>query len=213
MFTIAQNNVPDVNYDGACFGDCSNGNQYGRWDEVVGGELVSPCQNTSSNTMECTIEYQSGGSWNAGSFTSGCGTATATYNDQSGLDGIELPTSQSQCSSTQSVSTAGKFTYPLPTAPSTVCGADSNGDCAVQMSKVGNGTCDTGMPSPHGGDIYVNAYKTAYDVFKMGTNGITLELQETATQVQTVPLRARCTVTTTWTPNNPAVYYNDSSLP
>jgi len=68
-----------------------------------------------------------------------------------------------------------------------------------------------GYQERKGGEIYLYAYKYSYDIDKL-VNG-TPTFQEVAIKKQSVPPRAPCNITTSYSPNNPAVYYNDPNLP
>lgn len=206
MFTIAQNAGTPTN-DGSCFGACQ-GVPTARWDEVVMGEIVSPCANNpgSPPSATCTIEYPSNGMWQNGANYSCDGETWSEYNQQDGLEGIN--TSHPGCSTTNASQKA--FKAPLPLAPSSPCTADSKSFCSIQMSKTQSGACDTGFKNVHGGEIMVYAYTTSYDTFKQSAM---LEFQGTATEEQSVPSYKPCTITTRWSPAEPRVTYNDPNLP
>lgn len=210
MLTIAQNPGTPIN-DGSCFGACQ-AVPAARWDEVVMGEIISPCGQIpgSPPSATCTIEYPSNGAWqNGGYYPCNGGIFYSEYNQQDALEGIN--TNYTNCNSGTSSQTA--FRSPLPTAPSSPCTADSYGYCSIEVSRTAVGSCNTGYPSPHGGYIYETAYDTKYDIFKMGASGEMLELQEIATQVESIHSSQPCDLTISWSPNDPKTYYNDSNLP
>jgi len=210
MFTIAE---PFA--DGSCYGMCrlSNGISApdGDWRNMVMGELVSPCgPNTFGLSNPCTLEYDSSGNWYNNSDTcTNCaeqfGSADGT--DQHIVEGIADLTYSGQSLSNNQIAVQA---LNLPTAPSYACTPDSDGYCAVEASRSATGSCNTGYPSPHGGYIYVTAYDTKYYIFK---KSVMLELQEAATDYQSVSTDKPCYFTTRWSPNNPATYYNDPNLP
>ena len=193
MFTLAQNSPGD---DGSCFGWC-NGAPNGRWDEVVAGNLISPCDNSVSPFI-CTIAYQS--SWQGGLVTSNNGEVTSEFSQQSGLEGINTNAS----GYTTDTAEVGQFASPLPRAPLYECTTDADGYCAVAGAAVAAGSCNLGTVG--GKPITGHITKTPYQIFKMVK---LLELQETATETNT-----QCsTPSVTWSPANPATTYSDSSLP
>ncbi|MHB8356193.1 MAG: hypothetical protein ACYDDQ_05845 [Vulcanimicrobiaceae bacterium] len=206
MFTIAEPNGAD----GSCYGFCTGNGQYdGLWDEVIMGELVSPCgPNSFGLSNPCTIEYESLGDWYNGEYTcDACNYAIDMPNDQQAAEGLSDPSYSSQSIHTRSTAVNSKLQASnLPIAPSFACTPDSYGYCAVQMSRVETGSCEINSPSR---PYYVYAYTTTYDIFKKITM---LELQETATQHESISSQP-CALTTSWFPNNPATYYNDPNLP
>ena len=90
MFTIATNNIND----GSCYGYCSDAGPDGRWDEVVGGELVPSCTQVHNQSAMCTIEYESdgngGATWAAGENDSGAGVGFSFPDQQDAIEGINL---------------------------------------------------------------------------------------------------------------------------
>lgn len=99
-----------------------------------------------------------------------------------------------------------EVTDPVPAK----CAMDSHGFCAILRSSVETSSCDTGLKGPHG-DIYTYAHKLSYDIDEM--IGGTSTFKEVAVETQSIPPKAPCTITATYSPNNPAVYYGDPNLP
>ncbi len=91
------------------------------------------------------------------------------------------------------------------------CSMDSHGYCAILQSSVETSSCDTGIKGPHGSDIYTYAHKLSYDIDEM--IGGTSTFKEVAVETQSIPPKAPCTITATYSPNNPAVHYGDPNLP
>lgn len=208
MITIAQNSGTPLN-DGSCFAACQ-GVPAARWDEVVMGEIVSPCaQNPGSPpSATCTIEYPSNGAWQNGAndLCQG-GIYYSEYNQQDALEGIN--TNYSTCNS--STSSQSAFKSPLPTAPSSPCTADSYGYCDTLQASGDTGTrCDTGTSGPHG-ELYMYNQEWQYYIFKAG---VMLEYQETATKTETYSFNGdMCVAKITWSPAEPKITYNDPNLP
>ncbi len=207
MLTIAQSTPAS---DGSCFGACS-GTPTARWDQVVMGEIIAPCAQNSGSppSATCTIEYQSNGAWQNGANDSCDGTFYSEYNQQNALEGINLNyTGGCQATTTSQ----GQFKSPLPIAPSSPCTADSYGYCSVVNSTAISGVCQSGYTYVNGHEIpvFVRAYNRTYYTFKKEAM---LELQGTATEYESVPSDPPCTITTSWSPAEPRVTYNDSNLP
>jgi len=195
MLTIGQSQPGN---DGSCFGDC-NGVPTARWDQVVAGNLISPCDN-SVTPFICTIAYEP--DWQGGVATSNNGEVTAEYSQESGLEGINTAGQGYQISTAD----VGKFASPLPQAPSTACTTDADSYCAVETSSGNTSSCLVGTVA--GKPLYAWDSESTFEIFKKIR---VLELQETATEIST-----RCpvgTIKTAWSPGNPATQYNDSALP
>jgi hypothetical protein len=203
MTTIAQR--VGFTYDGSCFGYCSGGAD-AYWYETVGGELVPTCQNSGSS-FSCTIEYQSSGSWSGGTVeypSNGYAIGFSATNDQYAATGINLSPLYNTSQSLRSLPAS------LPQAPTTVCSPDSAGYCAVLVSQVQTGSCNTGSVNPRGVPIIEYTYSAVYDVFKFQS---LRELQETATENGHFGAAHCLPLSYSWAPNNPATQYGDSNLP
>ncbi len=90
MFTI----TPANSYaDRSCFGWCgASGLPTGRWDQVVMGELIQPCQQVKGQSEQCTIEYTTDGSAYGGANHGGGGSAAPwglDYDTNSQVNGVE----------------------------------------------------------------------------------------------------------------------------
>ncbi len=213
MFTIGEPNGAD----GSCYGWCNGGQGDGLWNEVVMGELVSPCgPNSFGLSNPCTIEWVS--SWYNGQVF--CPVGTCYYysdspngTDQQVAEGLMDSNYSYPSSSVRSTAPDSKLQAPnLPTAPSYACTPDSDGYCAVVMNQVVNSTCTKVIETKNGPVAYtITKYNTTYDTFK---KSVMLELQGTATEYQSVPSSGSCLMTTiTWAPADPRVTYNDPNLP
>lgn len=198
MFSIGQQ-TSGTNYDGSCFGACNTSAVIGEWDQVVVGELVNPCGD-SSGSATCTIQFASNGAWISGENDSSYGIYRGDQNDQQALQGINLG---ANLAGDHLVATSGKFRDPLLPVPPTACTPDSHGYCAVLM-KYSAGSCHS------------TASLWTYEIFKAGTrfsNGTMVEYQSTATKSETTNGKYCDLVTDSWLPADPAVTYNDPSLP
>jgi hypothetical protein len=201
MFTIAANyGINPVD----CYGACGAIVPDGRWDGVIMGELSAPCSQVQGQSATCTITYLSNGSWQGGTNNSGSGIFLSEFSQQSGLEGI------SAASSGVTVTSADKNRFrqpPLPVAPSSPCPPDSHGYCSAIASTVDTGTCITTVgPHPTSHSSYV---QTSY-VFQ-GKPMAEL-LQTVRKTVVYTSKNGVCVPATTWSPWNPATYYNDPNL-
>jgi hypothetical protein len=205
MFTIAEPGSPD----GSCYGDCNN-TPTGRWDQTVGGNLTSNCSQTSQQAT-CTIEYQSngnwlGGEWDTNSQTGQGGVIFSEANQQSGLEGLN----DNYRGSTASTASIGQFVTPLPVAPAAACTPDSANLCDELMSSSVISQCDTGLLNIHGAPILLSNTRNVFDIFQLQNS---LELLEAATETITHGGTNCATLSTSWSPNEPAVNYGDPNLP
>ena len=215
MYTISQNFAgSSFVKDGSCFGGCdyspsSPGNDFGKWDETVVGNLAAPCQNTSSTTAECTIGYIS--SWIANEDDSGYGIFTGNNNDQQGLEGIVLDAGYA---GVRNISTAGRFKYPLPPAPSAPCDPDANGFCYIGTPS----SCV--VKSAYGGPVVValggkiEVFKARYYATAKGQAFILDSKGSYTSTVATYP--TSCPMASgdlSWSPANPEDKFNDPDLP
>lgn len=122
MYTISPANNPS---DKSCFGLC-NGAPTGRWDQVVMGDLIQPCNQVRFVSEQCTIQYAADGSWYQGVDGGGGGAATTWYvnfttdSPTYGLEGIVLGLPLGVQGSR---APAGTFTtlLPYPSTPQTAC--------------------------------------------------------------------------------------------
>lgn len=203
MVTIAQPpNTANVVYDNSCYGNC-NTSGYGDvyWYESVMGQLVAPCQNYTS-TAECTIQYTS--SWSGGVNDTGIGIAYYTSSDLYAAEGLYL-----NAGDANSAKSRRTFSSSLPAAPPVACPPDSTGHCSYKVSSVAAGVCQSGSTTVHGTPVTKQLYKYTYQIFSGQRPSQYLETA-TDTQSSSPPCN---TTSNTWSPNNPAVTYNDSALP
>jgi hypothetical protein len=213
MLSIAQSYVTA---DSECLGAC-NGTTANRWDQTVMGQLVSPCANNSDgSSAECTIQYQSNNSWLGGYqvFPDSNVVQVNDANPNSGTEGINLTyDEQGTAGNGRLIPSAVTFKSGLPIAPATPCTPDSKEYCYTTLSQTLLGQCNTGSVGPRGEPIEVNTYKTSYYIFQFNTSEQTQRLLETATSAQKAGTSHCEPVTTTWSPQNPATQYGDSTLP
>ncbi len=97
MFTISPGTDPNAH---SCFGLCSTyPTPNGRWDQVFMGQLLRPCQATSSTTATCGIAFYDNNQWFGGTDVGDGGTAQygviggaawSASDINYGLEGIEL---------------------------------------------------------------------------------------------------------------------------
>jgi hypothetical protein len=89
MTSIAQTGVNFYNSH-ECYGMCNGNPLSARWDQVVMGELIQPCQNT--NGFICTIEYWASNSWLGGyqTYPDQYAVQTNDPNPNQGYEGIDL---------------------------------------------------------------------------------------------------------------------------
>lgn len=168
-----------------------------------------------NQSEECTIEYQTNGSW-FGNFDVYPDPSVVQTNDNgnfsAGTEGINVAY-EGQGTAGHGKRIPSEYTFtppPLPNAPASPCTPDAQSYCWVNQSSTLHEQCDTGSKNLHGGEIYVYAYTEKDFIFKETS---LLELQETATDTQDVPSRAPCTITNHWSPAEPKVTYNDPNLP
>jgi hypothetical protein len=211
MFTISPASSPS---DTSCFGLCSLSQvPDGRWDQVVMGEMVQPCSQQTNVTATCTVEYTTNGSWYGG-LNAGPGGTLATGNTvystndtNRGLEGIELGRTPIVYSQGYAVP-AGVFRTLLPV--SSACTPDSLGYCVVSISTTVTGACNTGITGVHGEPVYIDSMQRVYEVFQQTSY---LQLIETATETSTVTGPHCVNSSVVWSPGEPSLQYNDSSLP
>ena len=206
MLTMASNS--SLSGNDSCYGACLDYPE-ARWDELVMGELIQPCDNTSSTTDICTIEYTTGqGTWYADENASNDGEFVSFYNDNSGLEGIDLTSSGLNLMSTAQ----GKFSADLPASPTASCTVDSQGYCVILTSEPITGSCTTPLKNVHGAPIVLYARSATYEVFQATTTGM-LHLVATDTEKTSITLSPCAIGPTNWSPANPATQFNDTNLP
>ncbi len=203
MFTIGQNSL-----DGACYGACDLNPPDGRWDQVVMGELIDPCQQQSSTQMTCTIEFLSSGAWQAGENDSGAGIFYDDPNNNQGLEGIVDATDSSE--SLRSKASNAALKQNLPAAPPAPCTPDSMGYCYVAGPIA---SCHGRWVGPMSDRTWiVSSIPGKYQVFKKVNS---LELQGTYTATIDVSGDS-CPPPGTamsWSPGDPKSIYHDPNLP
>jgi len=92
------------------------------------------------------------------------------------------------------------------------CSPDSYNYCYV-LAASGNTSnrCDTGVKNPQGQELYVYGKLWQYQIFKAQAM---LELQETAVKTTSYTFNgSTCVMKTSWSPNEPKIYYGDPNLP
>lgn len=219
MTAIAQGNVPSgLGYidDGSYFGTNGQYNEI-NWLEVGFGNWASDC---TTGTSLCTFDVASdpnvyyGGTeaYPDDSTAQSCTSQTdcSSYVGQTGWGpyeswaGIALPGSGVPAARTP----AGKFTEPLPPPP---CNADSYGYCAASTVSYDDATCYIWTYSVHTNSYYWQAHslstKYGYVVYQSQRQaGIATKTVSRATYGCT-------TSSTSWSPSEPRVTYNDPNLP
>jgi hypothetical protein len=205
--SIAQQ-VQTYSVDGSYFG-VSGANQNSiLWDQLAFGDWNSDC---IPGTTLCTFlasadptDYYAGPeTYPSGSFISQSSMSPNGYGPYESYDGISLNGSRGQ---SERVGISG-YSEPLPPMP---CTADSDSNCALVDRQIPNGACDTGIIGPHGSDIYVDAYKITYSIYRKSSWP---RYRETAVASQRIPSKAPCTISTAWSPGEPRVQYDDPNLP
>lgn len=94
MFSIGPANPGSI----SCMGLCQGNNVFpnGRWDQVVMGEIVQPCQNHSPSSAVCTLQYPTNNSWSGDYNDGGLGYEVYTNdNPNRAFEGINLSGSTS----------------------------------------------------------------------------------------------------------------------
>ncbi len=190
MVTIAQ---PGLSYDGSCYGYCSSAGADAFWYESVAGQLIAPCNQNSG--LICTIEYIP--SWVGGQNNSGAGIAYAPVNDQYVAEGLNLTGTFGNSSKSRRTLSSS-----LPPAPTSVCSLDSHGYCSKIVSSGITGSC-TRPP-------VLNNTVTTYYIFNKSKPS---ELLVSAVNTITHDNQHGCTPLSAWSPWDPALHYNDPSLP
>lgn len=194
--------------DGSCYGLCSSGSVGGQadatWSNVVMGELISPCGPKSFGLDDpCTLEYESSGNWYSGS--DACDACDRAFGSDGTAQQITEGIADLNYNPAGFHKRLSPATVTLPAAPSTTCTPDAKKYCAIVKSSTVTAFCaDDNSYKP----IVLKAPTIAYYIFKKGAM---FELQETAKDVPSFD--DSCKLTHTWTPNNPAVHYDDSNLP
>jgi hypothetical protein len=182
MFSISPANPGSI----SCFGLCQGNNvtPNGRWDQVVMGEIVQPCQNHAPTSAVCTLKYPTDNSWSAGYNDGGLGYEVYTdSNPNRALEGINA--SGGANFSSQIVEPAGAFNELQPPPPATCddirnwlmnnaqggSGPDSDG-LMYSFPPDGVATFDhTYSVSTPAGD---GLYDSEYDAYWVLPNGTTL---------------------------------------
>jgi hypothetical protein len=114
MFSVSPGNPGSI----SCFGLCQGNNvpPNGRWDQVVMGEIVQPCQNHAPTSAVCTLRYPTDNSWSGGYNDGGLGYEVYTaINPNRAIEGINL--SGSANFSSQITEPAGVFSELQPPPP------------------------------------------------------------------------------------------------
>ncbi len=199
MFTIAESGG---GLHGDCYGACVNpNNPTGRWDQVVGGNLISPCSQTPNVSTTCTIEYLSSGSWMQGSWDS-VDQLDVGYvvwyrpNDQNALLGLNdgFTTGKSQ------VSLPNAFLFPLPPAPPPSCTPDSYGYCVQTITR---------------NTTVLNCLDSSGALVKELVGSITYGINDGAsyTDYFADDGSGSCSTIEWWDPGEPSQVYRDPNLP
>jgi hypothetical protein len=139
MTTIALGRNNEYGSDTSCFGGC-NGTTTNWWDQIVMGQLISPCNQTPNVSFECTIQYLTDGSWYGG-IQNETETGAATYHNETVNqyeEGIDLW-------ETSPLKKSGPFHHyatpgPLPTPSIMPCSAPYQGS--------GNATSPNALCTP-----------------------------------------------------------------
>jgi hypothetical protein len=180
---------------------------YIEWLEVAFGEWESNCM---PGTTLCTFDYSSYPTTYYGgpqyypnstiAYSNTYGSVNAMYGPYQTFDGIDLSGNAVQRQALSS------FTAQLPPSPCTV---DSHGYCAVNTATYGTASCQM-LHIVHGQPVYYQQPYSTHEVYSIITSSAQAGLAtETITKGNTL-----CTpVTTTWSPGEPKVTYNDSNLP
>jgi hypothetical protein len=209
MFSIGESGD-----NGNCYGYCDGATGGdAMWVETVMGELISPCGPSSFGPSNpCAIQWVS--NWFPNQLFSSDAVEywdAPGANDEYVVEGIQDSNYPNPSLRVRTTAANGRLPSPsLPTAPPTACAPDSHGYCSVQASESIVAQCEVGQ-GPHG-PLYVDANRIQYHIYR---RLYLLELQENSTETQSFskPSPTCLPYSVGWSPNNPAVLYNDSSLP
>jgi hypothetical protein len=209
--SIAQNGIITYGLDGSYFGVDLNGNDTIQWLQVAFGEWSSACAPGASVcpfvSSANPFVYYGGPQYYPNEDISQSNVAPTGYGPYETYSGIDLTGNIFGQSLRR---TLGTYKEPFPPLP---CTADAENNCAIVQQQTVSSSCNTGEVGVHGQPIIIDGYTTRYSVYRKGSPA---QYLETAIGTEKLTLNANthtCSMSESWTPNNPSLQYNDSSLP
>jgi hypothetical protein len=208
MYSIGEQYGPD----GSCYGMCGTAGD-AAWNEVVMGQLVSPCGSGSltSNSFglsnPCTIQFAVPNSWEVNYIISGTGGDNLVFpnNDQSGNEGIQDPQYPNLSGAQRVAFTSTLQPANLPTAPPTACTPDSYGYCMLTLTAP---SCTFKEVGPKGDPTPVWTYvQGKFEVFQQQKY-----LEYLGTYTESWNGDGSGCGQLVWSPANPSTVYNDPDL-
>jgi hypothetical protein len=194
--------------DSSCFQGCF-GRISMRWDQVVMGQLIQPCNQNPNVSATCTIQFFTDNRWYGGIQQypdHGAGIFYADTDVHNGYEGLNLDPRYSN-SSYSDLPADGSFGT-LPPAPPD-CTVDSYGYCAENSGNSTDGTisCWDGISHWHN---FPATMTTSYSVY--GSSGYIETATETTTNYDGGD--GACPSTdTSWDPQEPSQQFGDPNLP